>query len=348
MSVTWAQSLLPCGFDGTPPAKRPTLRAVVDLVIGFTIIATTLGGLRAGSLRSLWSLIGFVISLLFAIVVQFDLAGSIVEMTGIPAPTARGIALLLGLLLSYVIYVLAAKPLLVPAVRFVRQHEALSALERGFGVLPSALHAILICAAAIVILVLFTIGDVRSQLDESRLAREIVTRAYAIQPSLSSFVTSTEERPLFQTIIVTSGTRRSLDIPDGLSLSTDADAEAMLLRLLNDDRVVRGLPTVALDARASVVARRHSAEMFRLRYLGHISPLTGSDVDRLDNEGVTYGRSAEAIAFAPLALTAHLGLMSSRLDRLRLLDPAFTRVGIGVIAAEPYGFIVTEVFLAVP
>lgn len=321
----------------------------VDLLIGLTVVAAALGGIRAGSVRGLWVLLGFVVSLLFAIVVQGELGSFIADTTGAAPPTARGIALLEGLLVSYVLYAVATRSMVGPIVRYVRGRETMSALERGLGLLPSALQALLVCVAGLAIAVLFAIGpDVRDEIDESRLARELIGRGVAMQPSLRSFMTSRDASPLFRTTTVTSDRREALDVPVSLTVTPDDDAEATLLGLVNAERAARGRAPVTLDRRLTLLARLHSQEMFRLRYFGHVSPVTGSPLDRLNAQGITHGRSAEALAYSPLAVTAHLGLMENGADRATILDPGVTRVGIGVASAEPYGLMATVVFIEAP
>lgn len=321
----------------------------VDLLIALTVVAAALGGIRAGSVRGLWLLLGFVVSILFAIVVQGELGSFVALTTGAAPPTARGVALLGGLLVSYVLYAVAARSLVGPIVRYVREREMLSALERGLGLLPSALQALFACLMGLAIAVLFTIGpDVRDQINESRLARELIGRGVAMEPSLRSVMTSQDASPLFRTMTVTSDRRQALEFPVGLTVTSDDEAEATLLGLVNAERAAGGRAPLTRDNRLALLARLHSQEMFRLRYVGHVSPVTGSPLDRLRAEGIRHGRSAETLTYSPLAFTAHLGLMANGADRATILDPAITLVGIGVASAEPYGLIATMVFIEAP
>ena len=92
-------------------------------------------------------------------------------------------------------------------------------------------------------------------------------------------------------------------------------------------------------------AREHSAEMFSLRYFGHISPVSGSPFDRLEAAGIAYSRAGENLAYAQSVAVAHRGLMQSEGHRENILRPEFTRIGIGVISAGPYGRMFTQMFL---
>ena len=94
------------------------------------------------------------------------------------------------------------------------------------------------------------------------------------------------------------------------------------------------------------VARQHSEEMFRLKYFGHQSPVSGSPFDRLAAAKISYSRAGENLAYAQSVAVAHRGLMDSEGHRENILRPEFTRVGIGVIAAGSYGRMFTQLFVA--
>jgi uncharacterized protein YkwD len=84
--------------------------------------------------------------------------------------------------------------------------------------------------------------------------------------------------------------------------------------------------------------------MFRLGYFSHTSPVSGSPADRLAHAGVAYAASGENLAYAPSVELAHQGLMASPGHRANILEPAYSRVGIGVQNAGLYGRMFTEEF----
>ena len=90
------------------------------------------------------------------------------------------------------------------------------------------------------------------------------------------------------------------------ALPTDAEREQA--RLTNDYRLLMGRPALALDARLVACARGHSAEMTRLRYFEHDSPVaenrTPSDrarkagvKDVAIGENICYGYDSAKAAF---------------------------------------------------
>ena len=84
--------------------------------------------------------------------------------------------------------------------------------------------------------------------------------------------------------------------------------------------------------------------MFRLGYFAHGSPVTGDVGDRLTAAGVTYVAAGENLAYAPSVAVAHSRLMNSPTHYANIMNPNFTRIGIGVVQADSRGLMITQVF----
>ena len=125
---------------------------------------------------------------------------------------------------------------------------------------------------------------------------------------------------------------RPIVVPD-VRESAEVDPEAALLRYLNGARKKVGLSALKRDPRLDSVARAHSIDMARHKYFGHVSPLMGGLLRRLDRAGLNPKRSAENIAESSTPLRIHRNLMASPAHRLNMLSPDFTHVGIGVATA---------------
>ncbi len=139
-----------------------------------------------------------------------------------------------------------------------------------------------------------------------------------------------------------------IDLPFTVTsgLAVDREAEAEMLRLVNAERAAAGLDPVEPDPELTAVGRAHSEEMFRLGYFAHVSPVTGEPGDRLDDAGVRYLASGENLAYAPTVAVAHRGLMNSPGHRANILNPTFTRLGVGVIRSENRGLMISQEFAA--
>ena len=140
------------------------------------------------------------------------------------------------------------------------------------------------------------------------------------------------------------GESRELNVPRDLTIWADPEAEAEMLRLLNQERQLAGLRSLVADEPLRGVARAHSDEMFRLAYFAHESPVTGTPFDRLRSAGIRYGMAGENLAYAPTVEIAHRGLMNSPDHRRNILTPEFQRVGIGVMKSNLWGRMFSQEF----
>ena len=114
-----------------------------------------------------------------------------------------------------------------------------------------------------------------------------------------------------------------------------ADAEKRMLALVNRDRAAAGLRPLALDDKLSDVARAHSRDMAANEYVAHVSPTTGTALDRARHAGLAPALIFENVGRAYSADQAETGFMSSPGHRGNILDPRATRIGIGIVAGKP-------------
>lgn len=132
-----------------------------------------------------------------------------------------------------------------------------------------------------------------------------------------------------------------------------AEAERAVFELLNQARAEAGLRTLEWDEPLRDVGRAHSRDMYLRGYFAHETPECrehGTEhpgctdpFDRIRNAGITYDVAGENLALAPSPPQAHDGLMRSPGHRANILNPHYTRVGIGVYRG-PFGLMVTQVF----
>ncbi|HEY0432465.1 MAG TPA: CAP domain-containing protein, partial [Chitinophagaceae bacterium] len=114
--------------------------------------------------------------------------------------------------------------------------------------------------------------------------------------------------------------------------------------LVNEERAKQGLRPLAPDPELTNVARAHSQDMFARGYFAHISPEGKSPFDRMDQAHVQYNTAGENLALAHSLTIAHNGLMNSPGHRANILNPAFGRVGIGILDGGFYGLMVSQEF----
>ncbi|HET8569561.1 MAG TPA: CvpA family protein [Candidatus Limnocylindria bacterium] len=318
----------------------------VDLAIVAVLFLAAVAGVRSGFVRTVYGLLSWIASLVVALVLQAPLGDGLAAAAGWPVPAARSVALAILLVLAQLAFAVLGTALVTPAAAALGRHRLLGPADRALGVVPGIARAVLILAVILAAsLALPLPRDARSAIDRSSIARVMLAEVAALQPRLGDLMGADGSQPLFVTRLGADD-RQSLDLPEGLALEVDPEAERELVRLVNEERSARGLGALALDERLVSVARLHSEEMFRLRYFGHVSPVTGSPFDRLAKAGIPYARAGENLAYARSVATAHRGLMESPGHRENILRPEYARIGVGAVSAGPYGRMFTQLFLA--
>ncbi len=157
--------------------------------------------------------------------------------------------------------------------------------------------------------------------------------------------------------------QRLMPLTASLRLDTrvqEEQEEADLIAAINNERVTRGLGPLAEDPLLNVTARGHSREMCFLSYFDHHSPTQGrrTPMDRylaalhawgedrpdaaLVGENIFYASVTDA---SYNAAYAHQRLMDSPPHRANILEPRFTKVGVGLYRDREGRFWVTEMFL---
>jgi uncharacterized protein YkwD len=110
-----------------------------------------------------------------------------------------------------------------------------------------------------------------------------------------------------------------------------AAAEQEIVALVNRDRARAGLPPVTADARLTAIARAHCHDMIDHDFVGHLSPRTGTSMDRVRRAGLTPDIVFENVGRAYSPDQAESGFLGSPGHRGNLLDPRARRIGVGVV-----------------
>jgi uncharacterized protein YkwD len=124
-------------------------------------------------------------------------------------------------------------------------------------------------------------------------------------------------------------------------------AESQVLSAINRRRSAQGLRPLARSALLDSVASEHCAEMARLKYFAHVSPVSGDAGDRLKKAGFRFERVAENLGEASSALEAHRLIEASPGHLANVLDSGVDRVGIGtarVKRGSEQNVLLTEIF----
>jgi uncharacterized protein YkwD len=123
-------------------------------------------------------------------------------------------------------------------------------------------------------------------------------------------------------------------------------SERVVFCLVNRERTKRGLRRLGNDRRLVGVARRHSGDQVRYRFLGHQSPRRGSLLERMKKSG--FGRGRGRWTFGEI-LGGGRGRnyasprfivrawMRRPIHSRAILSRRFTKMGVGAVRGTPSG-----------
>lgn len=123
-----------------------------------------------------------------------------------------------------------------------------------------------------------------------------------------------------------------------------SDLETEMLKLVNEERAKEGLKPLAADPELSVVARKHSQDMFARGYFAHVNPDGKDPFDRMKDGNVVFKTAGENLALAQTLQIAHTNLMNSPGHRANIMNPEFGRLGVGILDGGFYGLMISQEF----
>lgn len=121
--------------------------------------------------------------------------------------------------------------------------------------------------------------------------------------------------------------------------------EQTLFRLLNENRVSRGLQPLKINASLTELARIKSKDMADNNYFSHTSPTYGKAGDMVRKAGIGARMVGENIAITSSAERANTLFMGSSVHRSAMLNRNYTEVGIGMYRKSNGSLYVTEIFM---
>jgi hypothetical protein len=115
------------------------------------------------------------------------------------------------------------------------------------------------------------------------------------------------------------------------------DADTLLFRLMNCERISRGLTPYQCDLRVLWVARRHTADQIEGDFIAHEGSDGSELVDRAGDANLAWQMLGENVGWAGSLLEMHHGWMDSAGHRANILDAMFTH-GAGSAGARTSGW----------
>jgi uncharacterized protein YkwD len=135
--------------------------------------------------------------------------------------------------------------------------------------------------------------------------------------------------------------------PPEAALTAD---EALVLRMINQERQGRELAPLELDPVLIKVAREHSQDMAERGYFGHLAPAPAPTTP-LDRYAAAIGRKPREVvgenigrSGEPVMAMIHESMMESPEHKANIVDVEYSRVGVGIYAMADGRVWVTEMF----
>lgn len=124
-------------------------------------------------------------------------------------------------------------------------------------------------------------------------------------------------------------------VPPQAPVTSLSSYESQMFVAHNQQRAANGVAPLQLDATLVEIARQRAQDMATNNYFAHVSPTGQTAFDIMNSYGYTYSIAGENIArnnYPPSQTVdvAMTGFMNSPGHRANILEPKFTKVGIGV------------------
>ncbi|MDQ3014302.1 MAG: CvpA family protein [bacterium] len=313
----------------------------IDIVFIIILALYCWHGYRYGFIVLLARSIGFIGGLVFALAI-YQWAGRIlVQYTSIPLQFAYMIAFIALFTIGQGVIGYGLRRLLerTPIV----WHQNI--VNRLAGVVPGFIDGLIFLALIVLIVVMLPVpARINESVTNSYIGNYIINAVPTVEDYSRKIFGSTIEESLTQ-FAFRPGPNDTVSIPfKPKSISIDEVSERRMLELINEERAKVGAKPVVIDTTITEVARAHSRDMWERKYFAHNNPDGEDPFKRMSDGGVKFITAGENLAFAPTVAIAHQGLMNSPGHKRNILDPAFGRVGIGVISGGIYGKMFTQNF----
>ena len=230
-------------------------------------------------------------------------------------------------------------------IRTVPDHAHAEGINRFLGIIPGAINGWIITVVISALLLSLPLKDsITQETRDSRLAPKLAIQSEWANKKLAP-VFDQAIRQTMNSLTVNPKSDESVDLRFKYNnAQVRPFLEAQMLELVNRERTREGLAPVKADPEMAAVARAHSRDMFARGYFAHMNPDGKNPFDRMRAAGVSFNAAGENLALAQTVEIAHTNLMNSPGHRANIMNPAFGRLGIGILDGGFYGLMISQEF----
>jgi len=314
----------------------------VDLVLILTILLSAAAGWQRGFILSFLDLVRWIGSWVAGLFAYKWVSAWLATVTNWDEVYRNPVAFISVVVLASILIQVLGRLLL----RRIPYDVHLTRTNRLLGTLPGLVNGFVMAAIMAGLLFAIPVSDGISQrVQESTLANSLAVYADTIENALSPVFDPAIRRSLNRVTTIEPGSDELVKLPYKVdNPQPRPNLEAQMLELVNQERTSRGLKPLKADAELTPVARQHSTDMFERGYFSHYTPEGVDPFQRMKSADVGFRTAGENLALAPTLQIAHTGLMNSPGHRANILNPAFGRIGIGIMDGGRRGIMVSQEF----
>ncbi|HEU4472601.1 MAG TPA: CvpA family protein [Flavisolibacter sp.] len=251
------------------------------------------------------------------------------------------LAFLLTIILARLLLAFVFNAVLRKTPETAHRHGA----NRVMGLIPGLLNGLIYATIlAAILLSVPMVNGLTSKTRESEIAGRLAPNAGWIDDKLSPIFSEAVKQSLTR-VTPEPETDETVDLNFKVAKAKPrADLESQMLQLVNEERTKRGLKPLKADPELVPVARAHSQDMFARGYFSHYTPEGKDPFDRMKAVNIKYLTAGENLALGQTLRICHDGLMKSPGHRANILNPAYGRLGIGIMDGGAYGLMISQEF----
>ncbi|HYF30720.1 MAG TPA: CvpA family protein [Chitinophagaceae bacterium] len=314
---------------------------IIDLLLVIIVLLSAWAGWRRGFIIGSLDLIGWIGSVVVALLFYRPVAGFIERNIALLGVWSLPVAFLAVMLITRILFSIITNRFL----RMVHPQTHGHGLNKTFGLVPGVINGLINATIIAALLLAIPISDgVTNKTRDSVVASKLAVQVEWLDEQLSPVFDEAISRSINK-LTVKPESNTSVSLPFKVSSPrVREDLEAKMLELVNEERAKEGLHPLKADPELAVVARKHSADMFARGYFAHISPEGKSAGDRIRAAGARFLVAGENLALGQTLSICHQGLMNSPGHKANILHKSYGRLGIGILDGGIYGLMITQNF----
>jgi len=313
----------------------------VDIVLLLIMVLAIWGGWKKGFILGTVNLLVWIGSLVLGFFFYTFLAGILQGFAPGLGVWTIPLSFIITIILARILLALIFNLILRQTPETVHGHGA----NRFLGIIPGFINGLIYATIIAAILISAPLREhLSDKTRESEVANKLAVNVgwldETFSPIFKEAVQKTLSRPTIQP-----DTDESVALNFTVKKTTARpDLESQMLGLVNMERRKRGLKPLVADPELVPVARAHSQDMFARGYFSHYTPEGKDPFDRMKAAKIRYQAAGENLALGQTLKICHDGLMNSPGHKANILNPAYGRLGVGILDGGTYGLMISQEF----